>query len=258
MLRPEGLSDVGTATKVFPSPRFYRERTCTDMRRNQFFVVLHSGQHHGSGDLECPAPQLRALRTSCLDAHRCGDVVSRRISVRAHDFYAELIEKALCIVSRLESIGRHSFEYALRARSPCFLCAMNLRNSGPAGASPRSRLDRGRDNSTLRAFAGRLAPAWRSWLCPECAGRERAGAAPTLCRQHLIAAIRAHGPVDISTQRNLLQDLYDHVARYQDLFFVGGPEASDQDRAALIAAIGWCSGWRLLLSQLPLVVTENT
>ena len=172
--------------------------------------------------------------------------------------YAELIEKALCVVSRLESIGRHSFEYALRARSPCFLCAMNLRNSGPAGASPRSRLDRGRDNSTLRAFAGRLAPAWRSWLCPECAGRERAGAAPTLCRQHLIAAIRAHGPVDISTQRNLLQDLYDHVARYQNSFLVGGPEASDQDRAALIAAIGWCSGWRLLLSQLPLVVTENT
>ena len=78
------------------------------------------------------------------------------------------------------------------------------------------------------------------------------------CRQHLIAAIRAHGPVDISTQRNLLQDLYDHVARYQESFLVGGSEASDQDRAALIAAIGWCSGWRLLLSQLPLVVTENT
>ena len=173
--------------------------------------------------------------------------------------YAELIEKALCAVSRLESIGRHSFEYALRARSPCFLCAMNLRNSWACRSSPHDRASIA-DVTTARsrAFAGRLAPAWRSWLCPECAGRERAGAAPTLCRQHLIAAIRAHGPVDISTQRNLLQDLYDHVARYQDSFLVGGPEASDQDRAALIAAIGWCSGWRLLLSQLPLVVTENT
>ena len=172
--------------------------------------------------------------------------------------YAELIEKALRAVSRLQSVGQHSLEHALRSRGPCFLCSMNLRNSSSAGAALRSRLDRGRDISTLRAFAGRTAPVWRSWLCPECAGRECAQLDPRLCRQHLIAAMRARTPVDISTQGNMLQDLFDHVARYQDSFLAGGSEASDQDRAALIAAIGWCSGWRPLLSQLRLVVTENT
>ena len=163
--------------------------------------------------------------------------------------YAELMEKALHATNLPQSVGWHSFEYELRARGPCFLCAMNLRNAS-AGASARTRLDRGRDNSTLRNFASRLAPEWCSWLCPECAGRERAGNGPTSCRQHFIAAMQAQAPVDISTQRNMLQHLCDNVARYQESFLVGGPKASDEDRAALIAAIGWCSGWRPLLAQL--------
>jgi hypothetical protein len=171
--------------------------------------------------------------------------------------YAELIEKALCAASRPQSTGQHALEYALRAHSPCFLCTMNLRNSEHAGASSRSRLDRGRDNSTLRAFAGRLEPVWCSWLCAQCAGRECADPVSTACRQHLIAAMRAHMPVDMSTQRNMLQDLFHHVARYQESFLADGPNASDQDRAALIAAIGWCSGWRPLLAQLSSAVGEN-
>ena len=70
--------------------------------------------------------------------------------------YAELIEKALCVVSRLESIGRHSFEYALRARSPCFLCAMNLRNSGPA-KRPHDRA------SIADVTTARCAPLLADW-----------------------------------------------------------------------------------------------
>jgi hypothetical protein len=168
-----------------------------------------------------------------------------------------LIEKALGAVSRLQSVGQHALEHTLRSRGPCFLCTMNLRNSASGGAAPGSRLDRGRDISKLRAFAGRTALVWRSWLCPNCAGRQYTRIEPTLCRQHLIAAMCARTPVDISAQGNMLQDLFDHVAHYQDSFLAGGSEASDQDRAALIAAIGWCSGWRPLLAQLSLADREN-
>jgi hypothetical protein len=73
--------------------------------------------------------------------------------------------------------------------------------------------------------------------------------APRRCRQHLLAAMKARTTVDIVAQRNVLRDLSDRVGRYQRSFS-SGAKVSDQDRAALIAAIGWCSGWRPLLAQL--------
>jgi hypothetical protein len=163
--------------------------------------------------------------------------------------YAELIDKALHVFDVPRSIGLHSLEHELLARGPCFLCAMNLQNAS-AGVSPQTRLDRGRDNSKLRNFAGLLEGAWRSSLCPECAAQGSAGSAPTRCRRHLLAARKAHIPIDVSTQRDMLQDLSDRVARYQKSFLAGRAKANDRDRAALIAAIGWCSGWRPLLAQL--------
>ena len=74
--------------------------------------------------------------------------------------------------------------------------------------------------------------------------------APKRCRQHLLAAMKARTPVDLVAQKAMLEDLSDRVARYQRSFSAGGPKASDRDRAALIAAIGWCSGWRPLLARL--------
>jgi hypothetical protein len=166
--------------------------------------------------------------------------------------YSELIEKALGAVSRLQSVGQHSLEHALRSRSPCFLCSMNLRNSASAGAAPGSRLDRGRDISTLRAFAGRTAPVWRSWLCPKCAGHQYARLDPTLCRQHLIAAMRARTPVDISAQGNMLQDLFDHVAHYQD-FVSGWRLGGVRSRSGGFDCCDWLVQWMAALACATLV-----
>jgi hypothetical protein len=163
--------------------------------------------------------------------------------------YGELVDKALHAIDALRFVGLHTLEYKPLAGGPCFLCAMNIQNAS-AGVCPPTRLDRGRDNGKLRDFAARLEGAWRSFVCPECARQERAGTAPTCCRRHLLAAMKTRMPVDISTQREQLHRLSDHIARYQKSFLAGGPEASDQDRAALIVAVGWCSGWRPLLSQL--------
>jgi hypothetical protein len=166
--------------------------------------------------------------------------------------YSELIEKALSAVSRLQSVGQHSLEHALRSRGPCFLCSMNLRNSASAGAAPGSRLDRGRDISTLRAFAGRTAPVWRSWLCPKCAGHQYARLDPTLCRQHLIAAMRARTPVDISAQGNMLQDLFDHVAHYQD-FVSGWRLGGVRSRSGGFDCCDWLVQWMAALACATLV-----
>ena len=157
-------------------------------------------------------------------------------------FYAELVEKALHAIDTPRSMLRRE----LRGDGPCFLCAMNLQDA-TAGACPQVRLARGRDASNLRDFASRLQPIWSFCLCPDCSGQARS---PTPCRRHLLAANEADAPVDLRAQRNVLRDLSVRVTRYQKSFLAGGPQVNDQDRAALIVAIGWCSGWRPLLAQL--------
>jgi len=161
--------------------------------------------------------------------------------------YSALMEKSLRAVSVRPIVGSRFLIGRLRG-TRCLLCAMGLR--GPsAGVSPKARLDRGRDTSELRSFAGKLEPLWRCVLCSDCAGHQSNGA-PKRCRQHLLAAIRAGMPIDIDAQRNMLRILSGGLARYEGSFILGGPKASNHDRAALIAAIGWCSGWRPLLAQL--------
>jgi hypothetical protein len=163
--------------------------------------------------------------------------------------YAGLIGKSLHAISAPHTIRLRSAIRQLQAAGPCFLCALNAKTAS-GGACSQARLDRGRDNSRLRNFARKLEPMWRSSLCPDCSGQESDGGAPDRCRHHLLAAMKARTPVDIVAQKNMLQDLSERVARYQRSFSAGAPEAGDEDRAALIAAIGWCSGWRPLLAQL--------
>ncbi len=163
--------------------------------------------------------------------------------------YAELIDKSVRAISASRTTGLQPMIRRLRAAGPCLLCALNVKDAS-AGACPQARLDRGRDTGPLRNFAGKLEPLWRSSLCPGCAGASGEGISANRCRQHLLAAMQARIPIDISAQKDMLRDLSDRVGRYQKSFLAGGGEAADQDRAALITAIGWCSGWQPLLAQL--------
>jgi hypothetical protein len=163
--------------------------------------------------------------------------------------YGELIDKSLRAINAPQPAGLHWMMRQLRAAARCYLCTLDAKNAS-AGACPQARLDRGRDSRRLRNFAAILEPMWRSSLCTDCSGRESGATPPNRCRRHLLAAMKARTPVDIGAQRNMLHDLSGRVARYQESFSAGGPKASDQERAALIAAVGWCSGWRPLLTQL--------
>jgi hypothetical protein len=163
--------------------------------------------------------------------------------------YEALIDKALHAISGSPLLGTLSVSRRLRAIDRCMLCKLNIADSSP-GASPRNRLDKARDNRQLRTFASRLKPLWSGTVCAACEGRESSGIARIACRRHLLAEMHATRPVDLSGQRNLLHDVYDRVTRYQRSLLAGGPAAGERDRAALITAIGWCSGWRPLLALL--------
>lgn len=163
--------------------------------------------------------------------------------------YGALMEKSAHAVGAPRAIGLPAVIGGLRAAAPCFLCRLSVKDP-PRGAFPLARREQGRNSAQLLNFAGRLQPLWGRSLCPECAGQRIEGAAPNRCRRHLLAAAKTGATIDIVEQRTLLQNLRHHLARYQRSFLVGGTSAGEEDRAALIAAIGWCSGWRPLLAQL--------
>jgi hypothetical protein len=171
--------------------------------------------------------------------------------------YRALIEKSVQAVQARQNAKLRSPIRPLRSAGPCFLCAMSI-NAVAAGASSRARLDRGQDSSGLCAFASDLAPLWRPDVCAVCARETCEMVAPRRCRRHLLTDMTMRRPVDLSWQGSTLRELSERLARYQESFVAGADEPSDQDRAALIAAIGWCSGWRPLLALLSKAAAGDT
>ena len=160
--------------------------------------------------------------------------------------YQALIERALDALSA-SRISKFAMARQLRNADACLLCALHI-DDASAGASPPIRLDRGRDSGPLLNWASALEPLWRSYICEVCNDRDGATErGPTRCRRHLLIDIQTRNPVDFLRQRAVLRDLHERVTRYQESFLAGSLEASDQDCASLVAAIGWCSGWHPLL-----------
>jgi len=163
--------------------------------------------------------------------------------------YRALIEKSVQAIDACRGRRSRLFLRQLQATGPCFLCALSI-NHAARGAAPASRLDRGRDSSGLRDFASSLAPLWHPIVCTSCAGTPSKVVVSPRCRSHLLADLRSHKPVDLSWQHTTLEELSVRLAQYEASFVAGADEPNDQDRAALIAAAGWCSGWRPLLTLL--------
>jgi hypothetical protein len=155
--------------------------------------------------------------------------------------YAALVERALSAVH-----ARHAFaERRLLASESCLLCNLNIADQS-RGACPEQRLLQGRDTGPLMQFALDLKEFWNDYVCDICKRHN----GEMRCRKHFLADLRARRPIDHLRQQDVLRDLNRRLIRFQESFTVGKPKASDQDRASLIAAIGWCAGWRPLLALL--------
>jgi hypothetical protein len=162
--------------------------------------------------------------------------------------YRVLIERTSRAIHAHQYIRRPPLR-RLKAAGQCLLCKLNIDSAG-VGAAPRARLDRGRDSSGLRSFSTSLAPSWRPQVCAICAGDAQQAVASARCRLHLLADANAHNPVDFIWQQSTLRELSARLTEYERSFVFGADRSSDQDCAALISAIGWCSGWRPLLDLL--------
>ena len=92
----------------------------------------------------------------------------------------------------------------------------------------------------ILSFARATEPRWRRAGCGLCAGN----GAETRCRARLQEDLLREG-ADLAVQRGLVESIYAHMARFSRAFvweFRG--TATDEDRAGLISAIGWCGGWK--------------
>jgi hypothetical protein len=163
--------------------------------------------------------------------------------------YGALIQKSLDALSFAPFVSNSSVARRLRAADTCLLCALNVRGA-EMPAAPQTQLYRFRDGSFLRSFACGLRSLWNGHVCSACKGQPREGDVQDLCRLHLLAAAKTQGPIDFLGSKWLLQELDARVNYCLQSFTVGGPEAGDRDWAAVITAIGWCSGWRPLLTLL--------
>jgi hypothetical protein len=160
--------------------------------------------------------------------------------------YRALAEKSVQAFRARPHVGLVSPLRHLQAAGRCFLCALNIDHSA-AGAAQPTRLARGRDSSGLRSFATELAEHWRPKVCAICANAPNSS---NRCRPHLLADLKSRKAVDLSCQQDTVEELAARLARYEKSFVAGADEPTDQDRAALISAAGWCSGWRPLLALL--------
>ncbi len=88
---------------------------------------------------------------------------------------------------------------------------------------------------------------WEPLVCGACAGT----ASPVRWRRHLVADLDYGRIGDLVPHRMLLVDVAHHLVRYARSFRVEqrGTE-TEEDRAALIGAVGWCSGWQTILDVL--------
>lgn len=166
----------------------------------------------------------------------------RGFCIRSAYLYLHLLERGTEALARAAGAKR-SVVARLRQRRRCLICELNPQRRG---LLTDDRLAEGKDVGRLRAFAVELAPLWHGECCPRCAGGQTAG---HLCRRHIIAAVNDGVPPNFEVERRHLANLLRHLEAFEKSFTWGlrGTDAPE-DRAALLGAIGWCSGWSSLIA----------
>jgi len=131
----------------------------------------------------------------------------------------------------------------LISRGPCPMCEMGFGPDSKGIVRP-GLIERGRDMTELRALAQRTETYWKKTICGRCIGNQ----SDHRCRPHLIEDISNGLIGQLSNHKALIDYIYCHISLYHRSFrleFQGSQ--TEEDMAALISAVGWCSGWKTFL-----------
>jgi hypothetical protein len=166
--------------------------------------------------------------------------------------YAELMHRA---ANALNDQGIHGLipgsisRHLLRVSGPCHVCNLGYDACSP-GNVRQDRLVQGRDLTTAARFATENRRGWYPYVCGVCAGTS----SPVLCRPHLLEAMDRDGAQVAKIQHDVVLTISSHLANFEKSFHWKLRDTdTDEDRGALISAIGWCSGWTELIRSLGLL-----
>lgn len=164
--------------------------------------------------------------------------------------YNSLMRKAEELVARhglLKIAPDGLIRHYLRESGPCHMCSLGY---GPAsrGNAPVDRLAQGHNLANALLFATQNRKGWVRHVCGKCSG----GSSPVLCRLHLIDAMEHNAGLDFSAHIAAIRDIAAHLSRFDRSFRWDSRDTdTDEDRGALLAAIGWCGGWQEILRAVP-------
>ncbi len=132
----------------------------------------------------------------------------------------------------------------LKEKGPCLMCEEGY-DAGSKGFVKPHIVQQGRDLTQFQGLAERTAPFWSHKICGRCADTD----SPLRCRIHLIEDISRGRAKDIQFHRGVFGDVAERLRRYARSFqFEFQGTRTDEDEAALIEAVGWCTGWETFLA----------
>jgi hypothetical protein len=155
--------------------------------------------------------------------------------------YEELLDR--CLASAVKSRSFRQFRYRIRPSGPCLICEMGAFHAGK-GAAKDAVIRLGKQTGRVAEFAAKDEGYWKSTVCPACSTREEG----ILCRRHLLESDTPNDGDGLKRVVAFLGDTRERVAALGRSFLSDRDGRQlPEDRAALVTAIGWMSGWRPLL-----------
>lgn len=158
--------------------------------------------------------------------------------------YADLMDRAARAFEMTGPLAGPRLARRLRLRGPCLMCELELGPNSLGGFISDERVAEGRDVSRLRTFMAESERHWRGAVCGRCA----CTASAARCRAHLLLDLDRNPGIELAAHRALIAQIAAHINRYR-VSFRWERRGTDtaEDRAALVSAVGWCSGWNALL-----------
>ena len=158
--------------------------------------------------------------------------------------YEDLMHRAMIKFSSRSLLKPWRVQKGLNARGPCMMCEMKYGPNSRGAAGPEI-LERGRNLYEIQTFAQKTYHYWGKTVCGRCADNSSI----YRCRHHLIESLSEGRIDDLSLHKKLVNHIARHIKMYMLSFrWENRGTETVENMAALISAVGWCSGWRPLFS----------
>ncbi len=158
--------------------------------------------------------------------------------------YEDLMERAVMFFEVSGPMQHSRVRRSLRENGPCLMCEEGYGPDSKGIVKP-ALVTQGRDLRELRSMAQRTLPYWRKDVCGQCDG----SGSSVRCRKHFLQEAHLGYASEVDSHKEFVTHIFGHLVKYARSYrweFRG--TRTEEDAASLISAVGWCSGWKLLLS----------